>query len=151
MGDTKKVDSKAKVDPESNGKLLTMEDILNVDDTVFEDIEIPEWGGTVRLQAMTLAERTRYEMAFQRVKEDVGDVDALEHLRANLIARTLVDEKGNNLFNYNKIAELKKLGNRSAAVTERIFDWAMQANALSDTKKKEIVKKSKGDRSTSSE
>lgn len=135
MGDTKKADSKAKLDPESNGKLLTMEEILSADDTVYEDLKIPEWGGTVRLQALTLGEREQYEQELQRRKAEVGDVEALENLRAKLIARTIVDEQGNNLFNYNKVAEMNKLGGRSAAVMERIFDWALKANGIGENEK----------------
>lgn len=136
MGNTKKAaDSKVADDTTSNGKLLTMEEILSADDTVYEDMKIKEWGGTVRLQALTLGEREQYEQDLQRLKGEVGEVDALENLRAKLIARTIVDEKGVNLFNYNKVTEMNKLGGRSAAVMERIFDWALKANGIGETKK----------------
>lgn len=136
MGDTKKASSgKAAEDPKSNGKLLTMEEILAADDTAYEEMEIPEWGGTVRLQALTLGEREQYEQELQRRKAEVGDVDALENLRAKLIARTIVDDEGNNLFNYNKVAEMNRLGGRSAVVMERIFDWALKANGIGEKEK----------------
>ena len=40
--------------------LLNKEQIQSVSDLETQDVEVPEWGGTVRLKSLTGAERDRF-------------------------------------------------------------------------------------------
>jgi len=41
--------------------LLTKDAILAAEDAVFEDVHVSEWGGTVRVKALSGLERDRFE------------------------------------------------------------------------------------------
>ena len=43
-------------------KILTKDDILSAKDLVVREIEIPEWGGTVRVSQITAAQRLNLQM-----------------------------------------------------------------------------------------
>ncbi len=47
--------------------LLTKDDILGADDLATEDVEVPEWGGCVRVRALTGTERDAFEAAMFRM------------------------------------------------------------------------------------
>ncbi len=46
---------------------LTKDSILKSEDRKYQDIEIPEWGGTVRVQSLTGAERLTFDMLRARL------------------------------------------------------------------------------------
>ena len=48
--------------------LLNKEQILNADDLTFEDVEVPEWGGTVRIRCLESTERDEFEQSLLDAK-----------------------------------------------------------------------------------
>ncbi len=111
--------------------MLTREQILGTDDRPFEDIEIPEWGGTVRVCTMSGAARDAFE---QSVLDEDRKPD-LTNMRAKLVARCLVDEAGQPLFSE---ADVVSLGSKSAAALERIVKVAERLNKLGSKQLEEI-------------
>jgi len=102
--------------------ILGKEDIINRDDLATEDIEVPEWKGSIRLKTMTGTERDAYEASiFKQGKND------FQNLRSKLLARCIVDDKGKRLF---KDADIDLLGTKSAMVLDRLFDKAQQMNGM---------------------
>lgn len=103
--------------------LLSRDAILKADDLKYEDVEVPEWGGTVRIQALSGAERDKLEAS---VVEQKGNKvkQNLTNFRAKLVAAAAVDEKGNQLFSEKDIHLLsaKNAGalDRVAAVASRL-------------------------------
>jgi len=87
-------------------KLLTRDAILQAQDLPTQDVEVPEWGGTVRVRALTGAERDAFE---QSIVEQRGKSTRmnLQNVRAKLVALTVVDENGNRIFSD---ADAKLLG-----------------------------------------
>lgn len=108
--------------------LLTRDDILSVDDKVFEDIEVPEWGGTVRVRGMSGQQRDDYEASIIQQNGNDRKVN-LSNARAKLVARCLVDESGALLF---ATDDVRALGRKSARALERVFDKARELSGMSE-------------------
>ena len=113
--------------------ILTKEAISKVKDLVTEDVEVPEWGGTVRVKMMTAQERDIYELS---IYEDEKN-NRSENVRARLCVSVMIDEKGNRIFGLN---EVKVLGKKSAKAVNRVFEVARKLNAIGDDEVKEIEK-----------
>ena len=101
--------------------ILSREMILSTPDPVstYEEVEIPEWGGTAIVRPMTGARRDRFEQA---AIKDPGN-----NIRARLAAYSLCDEEGKFLFDDN---DIKTLGEQPASALDKVFNVAMKVNAL---------------------
>lgn len=93
--------------------------ILAADDKKMVDFDVPEWGGSVKLRVMTGTERDRFESEF------VNGNKSVDMVRAKLVAKCLCDDKGSRLFTEKEIPEL---GEKSAAVLDRLFTECMKLN-----------------------
>ena len=111
--------------------LLTKAAILAADDLTTIDVDVPEWGGAVRIKSMTGAERDGFEDSlFVDVSDGKGGtkrVQNLKHLRAKLVAASLVDEDGTPVFTMDEVASLAK---KSAAALNRCFEAAQKLNGM---------------------
>ena len=117
--------------------LLNKAQILEVKDLPFLDVDVPEWGGTVRIQGMKAADRDSFESSIYKTV-DGKPVLQHENFRAKLLARCLVDENGERLFSEKEIEEL---GSKSAKVVQFLFDEAQKLNGTSKEEKEVIEKK----------
>lgn len=115
--------------------LLGRDAILQADDLSWEDVEVPEWGGMVRVRGLTGAERDAFEaeMVEQRGKKVRMD---MQNFRAKLVVRSVVDEEGKRLFSDK---DAPQLGQKSAAALQRVFEVAQRLSGLSDTDVGELV------------
>lgn len=109
--------------------------ILGVEDIDYEDVAVPEWGGTVRVQAMSGTARDRFEAA---MVDKNGQAKSLEGFRARLAAACLVDGAGKRLFRSE--AEAKLLGEKSAQALQRVCDVAMRLSAFSGNDVEDLTK-----------
>lgn len=99
-------------------KFLTRSAILAAQDTPVEVVDVPEWGGAVRVKTLTAAERDAFETEIvQRNGRDVRT--NTRNLRARMVALTVVDEKGQALFS---VTDVEALGQKSARAMDRV--WA---------------------------
>jgi len=117
-------------------KLLSKDEILGTTDLKIEEVEVPEWGGTVGIKGMTGAQRDDFESSLF-VGEGKNRKQNMTNLRARLVGMTLVGEDGNRLFTD---AEIKQLSGKSAAALSRCFEVAqrlngMEAKAVEEAKK----------------
>lgn len=110
---------------------LSAEAILNADDLDIEDVDVPEWGGTVRVRGMSGIERDKFEARFAGDRAKQG-----ENFRAHLAAACMVDDQGKRLFRSE--AEVKRLGDRSAQALSRVCDVAMRLSAITDEDQEEL-------------
>lgn len=115
--------------------LLSREQIDQADDLTFKDVEVPEWGGTVRLKALTGTERDAYEASVVQMKGD-RKVFKLDNVRARLVAMSLVDENGGRLYTDK---EADQLGLKSGRVLDRLFDVARSLSGLTEDDIEELV------------
>lgn len=123
--------------------LLSRDAILQAQDLPHEDVEVPEWGGAVRVRALTGAERDAFEQSIveQRTagKPGASVKMNMRNIRAKLVALTVVDGEGNRLFT-DRDADL--LGKKSAAALDRVFAVAQKLSGISPEDVDELAKNS---------
>ena len=112
--------------------MLSKKDILTADDLPHQDVEVPEWGGTVRVRTMTGTERDAFEG-----ETYTGDGANTINMRARMCARCIIGEDGERLFEDRDMAEL---GAKSAAALDRVFAVAQALNGFSDSDIEELEK-----------
>lgn len=122
--------------------LLTRDDILKADDLVQEGVDVPEWGGSVLVRALSGTERDAFEQDIVTMrregKKTVTDMD-MHNVRAKLCVRSIVDLNGARLFGDE---DIEALGRKSAAALQRVFDVAQRLSGLTDQDVEELVKNS---------
>jgi hypothetical protein len=115
--------------------LLTKDMILNAQDKATETVKVAEWGGEVLVASMSGADRDAFEQSlFETVGKDRRQ--NLNNARAKLVARCLVDEAGNRLFEESDIAAL---GRKSAKALDRVFEAAQRLNGLREGEVEEMT------------
>lgn len=102
--------------------LLTKDQIFAADDLRYENVDVPEWGGAVRVSVMTGAIRDKYEGSLYDIRSKIQTVD---NLRARFLAHCVVDGDGKLLFSQKDILEL---GQKSSAALDRVFTVATKLN-----------------------
>lgn len=105
--------------------LLNRDAILTADDLTSEVVDVPEWGGQVRLRVLTGAERDKFEASISADGKKINR----ENLRARFVVLCVVDDDGQRIFTD---ADASKLGLKSASALDRLFTKAQRMNGLSD-------------------
>lgn len=99
--------------------MLTREQILATTDLRTETVEVPEWGGAIRIREMSARRRSEFE----KLAAEQGD----DYAVAWLVAESCVDEAGQRVFTQE---DLEALREKSAAALLRVFHAAAQINNL---------------------
>ena len=107
--------------------LLGKNEILNIDDSQWEEIDVPEWGGQVRVRGLSGDEVDKYEASLMRLRKGKPDL-AIQSATARLVAWCLVDENNSRLFINED--EVKALGKKSGRALQRCFDKAAELSGL---------------------
>ncbi|MDT0270253.1 hypothetical protein RM844_28680 [Streptomyces sp. DSM 44915] len=120
--------------------LLNRDQITAADDLAHEDVPVPEWGGTVRVRALTGQERDAWEASMLRLGPN-GSVQArsTKGVRVGLVARTVIGEDGERLFTDKDMAALNE---KSAAVIERLAAVARRLSGIGKEAAEEAAGKS---------
>jgi len=121
-------------------KILTRDAILGAEDLPRELVEVPEWGGCVYVRALTGTERDAFEASVVEQRGKSTKMN-LRNIRAKLVALTVVDEEGTRLFSD---ADVKLLGQKSAAALDKLFEVAQRLSGLRDEDVEELAKNSDG-------
>jgi len=109
--------------------LLKKSDILNLDDSDYKTIDVPEWSGEVRLKSMSVAEQIEYEK--MQTSEDNNQ------LILTMLVLSIVDENNNRMFDKDDIVLLQE---KSAHVICSLFKECIKLNSLTS---KDIEDKAK--------
>jgi hypothetical protein len=116
---------------------LSKDDILKAADNAPEEVEVPEWGGTVLVRGMTGRERDAFEVSMMTSgrggRREVNPVN----VRAKLVARCVVDDDGNRLFDD---ADATELGAKSAAAVDRVYAVAARLSGMGDGDQEEMTR-----------
>lgn len=131
-------------------KLLNKASILSTQDRIFEDIEVPEWGGFVRVRSLTAAEKDAFEASLtitKQVGRKIIQQPNLVNVRAKLAAQCIVDENGQRLFSDLDVLEL---GGKSAAALDRIVEAAKRLSRLDDDDLEKLTAELKNDQPVAS-
>lgn len=123
-------------------KLLNADEILGKDDSQYEDVPVPEWGGTVRVRSLTADERDAFDESITKLsgngKGQTREI-IMKGIRAKLVARSLIDDKGERLFTD---AQVETLGKKNATVLDRLFAIAQRLSGLSKDDVEKLAGKS---------
>lgn len=93
------------------------------------DIHVPEWGGELRVRALSVAERQRFENHTIRASAANNGKPNMIELRERLLAMSIVDDAGNRMFTDKEVAKLSDL---DGAVADRVFDEIRDFNGMAD-------------------
>lgn len=107
--------------------LLSRDQILDAVDLKTEEVQVPEWGGSVLVRGLNGTERDAYENGLIRMEGQSAKSNLL-NMRAKLVALCLVDEKGGRLF---ADTDIRALGRKSASALERVYEVAARLSGLS--------------------
>lgn len=117
--------------PEPAGMvLLSRAAILAVEDIQYEIIDVPEWGGPVRVRSLTGSERDQYDAESWNMTHGGKDAQAaLTDFRVRRVAKAIVDENGAPLFG---AADVAALGRKNGAVIDRLDDVVTRLSGMDD-------------------
>lgn len=126
----------------NDSKLLTREQILEVQDIQTEVVDVPEWGGSVKVQGLTGEERDALESSLIRGKGKNASIN-MQNLRAKLVAASVVNGNGERVFtDQDAIA----LGKKSASALDRVFAVAQELSGITKEDIEELEKNLQDDR-----
>jgi len=108
--------------------LLTKELIVATDDTVYDTVSVPEWGGEVGVRSLSGGERTELRLK----GEGAPSWDAM------VCALGIIDEKRANLFT---ITETIILAKKHPLVLERLAQRILELSTLTAEARAEAAKK----------
>jgi len=110
--------------------LLSASNIVDAEDLKFVDVEVPEWGGTIRLKQMDAKE----SMAFT---DEMVTIEKQPLGMYLMLIRCAVDEQGKKLFTDE---DLPRLQAKSVQVLNRLQRIAITLNKM-DQETTEVLKK----------
>ena len=114
--------------------LLNRETILAAQDVQYETVAVPEWGGEVRVRAISAAARDDLEQAAYAAHTAK---QPFRNMRARMVALCVVGEDGKPVFTGQ---DIETLGEKSAAALDRVYAAAARLNAITDSDIKELEK-----------
>lgn len=126
--------------------LLSAVDILNAEDLETKDVEVPEWGGTVRVRALTGAERDKLEASVVKQQGRKQKMNLLD-FRAKLVAGTAINEAGQLIFTE---ADIRALSQKSAGALDKVAAVASKLSGMSEEDVEELVSDFEDDQSEDS-
>jgi len=116
-------------------KYLNRDDILAVQDIKIEEVEVPEWGGSVYVKGMTGTERDQFESSIVQQRGKSHNVNMV-NIRAKLSSQAICDRAGKRLFSD---ADVKALGAKSATALQRVFDVAQRLSGITSEDVEELA------------
>lgn len=110
-------------------KLLTKEHILASHDLKTRDIEVSEWGGTIRVSQISAADRIALQMmALDDKGKPRTPEEATRLMTIGLLTMSIVDESGVPLFTRDDIVAL---GKKNSDAIDKVFSVADEINGIS--------------------
>ena len=116
---------------------LSRDDVLKADDLEIVDVDVPEWGGIVRVRALSGTARDAYDASLVRMgtngqplrDRDGEPVMDITNRRAKLIVLAVVNDDGDPLFS---LADVAALGAKSGVALERVADAIERLSGMND-------------------
>jgi hypothetical protein len=102
---------------------LTKEQIIAAQDRQFMEVDVPEWGGKVRLVSFDADQAMQHSDLMQRRKEGKPGPNPI----SLMLAASIVDADGSPLF---KGKDIEALGKKSPAVLMRLVEAVSKLNNL---------------------
>lgn len=113
---------------------LNKTQILEVEDLPHEDVEVPEWGGSVRVIGLDGESSSKFSAQMVEIGEDGTPKSiSLDNFQARLLVLTLHDEDNKRLFTEEEIV---KLGKKSSKVLTRLATIAQRLSGMDQVQAK---------------
>ena len=113
--------------------LLNFDDIVDSQDKEYQDVDVPEWGGTVRIATMSGEDRDRWELSMMQA-DDTSErgfkLNFDAYSRVRLVAMCLVDDNFNRIFVTKE--QIERLSQKSGKVMDLLYDVAQRVNGITD-------------------
>ena len=103
--------------------LTSAEAILQAEDFVYDEVDCPEWDGTVRIRSLSGGQRVVLRKAVDSGRNDIDEM---------LCVMAIVDEDGNRVLHQNQIGDL---GRKNTAVITRIANRVLEISGMKDREK----------------
>lgn len=107
--------------------MLTREQILSANELPTESVDVPEWGGAVRVAVMSGILRDRFEYRVSSMYRSL--TGEIVNGRAMLAAYCIVDDAGKRMF---EESDIEALGAKSWIALERVVSAAQKLNKMTD-------------------
>jgi len=115
---------------------LTQEQLASVSDLDVEEVQVPEWKGSIYLRPMTGRERDQFEVEHSKALRNGG---IKENFRSRFLAQVFCDEHSKPIFeSVDKGVDI--LGQRSSKVITRLFDRAWKISGFDEKEVDEFEK-----------
>jgi hypothetical protein len=108
--------------------LLTKDQIITSNDRESQTVEVPEWGGEVRIMAVTPA-------VLREVRNTAPKSGTDETFGYRLMVKSIVDENGNPIFTQEDVAALE---GKSEAALKRVMEAINELNGWTKKSKEEL-------------
>ena len=113
--------------------MLTKEQIISASRLKFEEIDVPEWGGSVRISVMSAKDRDAYDAStFKLVGKEIKP--DMTNARSKLLSRCIVDADGAPMFTIDELAEM------DSVVLDRLVAVARRINGMTEDSIEDEVK-----------
>ncbi len=120
--------------------LLGKADIIECEDLETEDVDVPEWGGTLRVRQMNALDRDSFDLYVVRLKEDGKSSEVnRRNLRAALFVRSVIDEEGERVFSDD---DVETVGRKNGVAVDRVFAVASRLSLMGKDDAGDIEKNS---------
>lgn len=116
--------------------ILTPQQILEQKTLIVEELEVPEWGGSVYVKMLSAKERDEFESGLMTVNKQGQPVDNRKGARARLVQLAVVHQDGRPYFTRHDIRTLNEL---PAAGLQRVFNKVNEMAAISEEDIDELV------------
>lgn len=119
-------------------KSLTADDILAPRAWPTEVVEVPEWGGSVTVRALSATELDAFNASIVRTKGNNVEVNR-NNYRAKLVARCVVNGDGKTPL-FKDEGQIVALGMQPASALDRILVVINRLNGMTEEDQEELVK-----------
>lgn len=108
-------------------------------DPKLQPVEIPEWGGSVYIRPVTLAEQGKLADLGARFEKSSA-ADRIKHCTLTLLQWTVCDEHGIQLFTAQDLVDLMSKPGSPASAFLRLQDAVLKFSGLTEESRKDLEK-----------
>jgi hypothetical protein len=118
--------------------MLSKKQILAAPDIKSELVDVPEWGGEVKVCGLSGAQRGELEASILEIKDQSQTV-RLQSLKVRMCSLAIRDEDNRRMFDDDEIGDL---GAKSAQAIERIYSVAARLSGMDKSEVEKLAKNS---------
>ena len=120
--------------------LLSREQIFAAEDRPVEEVEVPQWGGSMRVRGLDGRGRDEYFASMTTIRRP-GDRPTMDtaNATAKLVARCIVGDGNEPMFTQ---SDVHALGEKSGVALDKVFTVAQRLSGLSEEDMAELGKAS---------